>query len=167
MRTKVMMVVFATMTFGCTSFAPMRTQSDDERQAMFQKMSGVYKVMDSRLNYSNVASLEIHLADKGGQVIATDESGKSSTYGLWKCEIANQAQARNFGSPVESVEELVRCDISSEYRYSHIYVGKVKSDYVVKSGALIKTWSPINIKSGYVIDFVPTTGIRIIDAAKQ
>jgi hypothetical protein len=165
-KTLLLSVAITLFTAGCATPPPMRIQTDAERQAMFQKLSGVFKVEDDRLNYQKTVSLVIRLADMNGQVATISESGQRVTYPLRKCEIANRAQATNLGDPPESVEELVLCYIDSEYRHSHLYLGKVKSDFVRKNGAILKIWSPINIKNGYIIEFVPTTGVTLFDASK-
>lgn len=112
---------------GCAAFEPLREQTNDQRLAMFKNLSGTYRVVDARQNTNKYDSMTVLLADRNGSLTAST-GGAKRTFKLVRCELANQAQASNMGDPVESVEDLVRCDVASDYKYARFYVGKVKSE---------------------------------------
>lgn len=166
-RIKISGILALTFLSGCASTDPLRVQTSDERLAMFARLSSSYRVIDARRNYSKYSNVALTLADKNGIAIVTTESGTTQTYRLLKCEIANQAQAANTGSPIESVEDLVRCDIASNYKYAHIYIGKVKGGYTVKDQAVIRTFDPVVINGGYLIELSLDVGSRVVMSASR
>jgi len=137
---------------GCYSTAPHKELDGVQINQEFEKMSGVYRVRDSRENkHTKVAAINLVIRARRGSAEVHREDGSTYTLKLWKCELANIAQAQNFGKPFESIESLVRCDILSNYAHAGIFVGKVKNDYVVSDGKMLKTFDPMQIKTGYVV----------------
>lgn len=166
-KTKIFGILALALLSGCASTDPLRVQTSDERHEMFSRLSGNYRVVDSRKNYSKYSNVALTLADKNGTAIVTTENGAKQTYRLFKCEIANQAQAANTGSPIESVEDLVRCDIASNYKYAQVYIGKVRNGYTVKDQAVIRTFDPIVINGGYLIELSLDVGSRVVISASR
>lgn len=122
-------------------------------------MNGIYRTRDSRQNkYAKISAVDISIRQKSGSADIHQEGGASYKLHLWKCELANIAQAHNFGTPFESIESLVRCDILSNYRYAQIYIGKVNTDYLIQDQKMLRTFEPMRITTGYVIRLAQGVG---------
>jgi hypothetical protein len=155
---------------GC-SFAPFKNLTPEETNSMLNSLSGTYRVIDSRENkYSKYTGMNVTLTTKGGVANLTSDGGATTTLQLLRCEIANNAQAKNSGDPIESVEKLFICDVSSDYRYAHIYIGQVKSNYAVsdKVSLFLKSFTPMTITGGYFIEIVLSPGSDVLlNATKE
>lgn len=162
LNTKVCGILSLAVLAGCGSLEPLRKQSDSERLAMFEQLSGRYHVIDARKNNFKFSQIQLSMADTNGSATLTTHSGEEYRFKLSKCEIANQSQAGNTGKPITSIEELTRCDIVSDYKYAQIYVGKVKNDYIVSDQAVIGMFDPIVINGGYLITLQIGPGSRVI-----
>jgi hypothetical protein len=159
------LLVFVSMS-AC--MGPFKEQTDSERQVMLSKLSGLYRVVDTRTNISKATSISLLLSESRGFISFTGENGVERNFRLRNCKTANKSQAGNLGSPVESIEDVVRCNVEGyDYEHSRVFIAKVKSDYIVESQALIKRFGPIAIKSGYVIDFLPDRGSYFIVDAER
>lgn len=129
---------------------------------MLNDFSGVYEAFDSRGSMDlPFASLSVSFSGAGrGVAISYSAAGKRlSEYMLFNCGVANQAQAENFGSPVESVLNIIRCDIyENNYQYAHMYIARVGGNYSVRDAALIPMFKPMDIFHGYVIEIKTSPG---------
>lgn len=153
----------ALLLAGCYATTPTKDLTADETTALLNSMSGKYKATDSRSNpQPRIAGIDVKLSTKRGMLDVTTESGGTYRLKLLNCELANNAQANNFGKPFDSIEALVRCDILSEYKYAQLYIGKVKPDYVVSDRALLKNFEPMTITSGHVISIKQNIGSDVL-----
>jgi hypothetical protein len=171
MKKTIATVIVLTTLAGCGSMAKFKNQTDAQTSAVSREFVGRYAVVDSR-GRGDYQFKEIELifdSEDGGRAIGYDADGKKViTYGLYGCEIANQAQAENSGKPVESIENIVRCTVfSNSYRYAEMYVAKVKSDYLIQDQALISQYKPMGITSGYLITVKTGIGSGLLVNAKK
>ena len=144
---------------GCYSLEPLKTPPQDELNTILNSLNGKYKSIDSRENkWSKYSTIDITLSSKSGRAIIAGEDGRKTKIQLRKCKIANHAQANNMGTPFESIEELITCDIESQYQYARIYIGKVKNNFTISDKKLIKTFDPMTISGGYLINIKLSPG---------
>jgi hypothetical protein len=159
MKKLALSLLTAFLLLGCYSTAPLKNLNASETATELESMNGTYRTRDSRENkYSKIAAIDVLIRQKSGSADIHREGGRSYKLHLWSCELANVAQAKNFGKPFESVESLVRCDILSSYKYAHIYIGKVKKDYVIRDQKVLSTFEPMQITTGYVIHYSEGVG---------
>ena len=157
---------------GCGSMATFKNQSDAQKPTVLKEFNGKYAVVGFRgVNASKVKEIELSISseNKGTASVYAENGKKLFTSTLYNCDIANQAQAENTGKPVESIENIVRCDVaSSDYKYAQLYVARVKGDYVIKDQAMISTYEPMKITGGHLIEIKlsPGTGI-LVNASKN
>ncbi|MGC4062138.1 MAG: hypothetical protein QM749_15350 [Aquabacterium sp.] len=154
---------------GCTS--TFKNQTDAQTDAVLNDFAGRYEVMQkSGSKDFPFDALNVTFSKNGrGFAARYSADGKRlSEYMLFHCGIANQAQAENFGDPVEFVENIIRCDIADDYyQYARIYIAKVRDDYSIKSKAWLPSFQQINIHHGYVINIETSPGSTLyVDARK-
>ena len=160
MKTAVSSVFLLSLLAGCGSLEPMKQLTPAELSKEFSEMSGEYVVVDSRNNTSQaIVSISATIQESRGHVIVSRKGVRPYRLTLSRCEIANQAQAGNFGRPVEAIKSLVRCDIVSNYRYAQIYLGKVDAGYQVSDAKVFKTFEPMEIRTGRVVSLQENVGL--------
>lgn len=164
--------VAASLLAGCGGMGPYKNQSDAQLPAVLEAFTGKYAVVDTRgADAKGIKEIELALNSKDqGFANTFGDSGKLlAKIGLHKCKFANEAQTGNSGAPVESVENIITCDIiSSSYQYATLYAAKVKSNYVVKDQAVMGGHEPLPVNAGYLIKIKlnPGTGI-LANASKK
>ncbi len=154
---------------GCMSTAPYKVMNQAQTTIEIESANGSYKVVDSRANnVRRIARIKIAITGKRGVAEVYREGSSANKVPLFNCEIANAAQSNNFGGPADLVESMTRCDVYSDYRYAHIYIAKVRQGYWIRDAKLFQTFQPMEIKSGYVIEYADTIGGGVLlDAAKD
>lgn len=143
--------LFFVFLVGCSS-SPMKDMTKEQIYDVLIALSGGYDVVDSRQNqYNGISHVDLDLRDKGGRAVVVEE-GKKRAIRLGRCRLANSAQAKNSGDPLESLDILAVCDIISDFEWAYLSVGRLKGDYVISDQKIINSFKPMKVRSGYFVE---------------
>lgn len=117
-----------------------------------------------------ITSISVTLEGTRGTISITRGGVAPVKKPLWDCHIANSLMAKNFGTPREALGSLVHCSIVPDRLYAgkHAYfsIGKVRPDFQISDGAVIKLFTPMQITTGRVIGIKEFTSAAYLAVEK-